>query len=499
MAFRICAAVLLATAMLQSAEAPKRSSTGPWRLQYHFTPPQNWTNDPNGLVYYEGEYHLFYQFNPFGAIWGHMSWGHAVSQDLLHWRDLPVALAEENGVMIFSGSAVVDERNSSGLCTPKGSDVSCLVAIYTGHTSERQTQNIAFSNDRGRTWIKYKGNPVIELHLKDFRDPKVFWYEPEGKWVMACALSDQHKIRFFASHDLIHWTALSDFGPAGATGGVWECPDLFELPVEGSNASRWVLVVNINPGGVAGGSGTQYFVGSFDGNAFTKDGNASEELWMDCGKDYYAAVSYFGHKPGDARRIMMGWFSNWQYANDTPEKGWRGAMAFPREISLYAGSDGVRVKQTPVREFASLRRPLPASAADQNIANGTQLEIEISYAKEASGRFGLRVFHGSSNYTEIGIDRNKGALYIDRSHSGVVGFSKYFPGRQEAALPASQPVKLDILLDRSSVEVFADDGKVTMADRVYPLEADQQVRLFSGGAEPKVESLRVWRIESVWK
>ncbi|MGA8596905.1 MAG: glycoside hydrolase family 32 protein [Bryobacteraceae bacterium] len=498
-AFRISCAIVVAAAMLQGAEAPKRLNTGPWRLQYHFTPPQNWTNDPNGLVYYEGEYHLFYQFNPFGDRWGHMSWGHAVSRDLLHWRDLPVALAEENGIMIFSGSAVVDEHNSSGFCTPKGSDLSCLVAIYTGHTSERQTQNIAFSDDRGRTWTKYKGNPVIDLHLKDFRDPKVFWYEPERKWVMVCSLPDQHKVRFFASHDLIHWNGLSDFGPAGATGGVWECPDLFELPVEGDRGSRWVLIVNINPGGVAGGSGTQYFVGKFDGRAFTKEASDSEALWMDYGKDYYAAVSYFGNRPGDNRRIMIGWFSNWQYANDTPEKGWRGAMAIPREVSLYRSADGIRVEQTPVRELASLRRPLQSNATGREIAEGKQLEIEITYAKNASGRFGLRVFQGTSNFTEIGIDRSKPALYIDRSHSGIVNFSKFFAGRQEAPLPAGEPVKLDILLDRSSVEVFADDGKVTMADRAYPSDADQHVRLFSGGVEPTIESLRVWRIESVWK
>lgn len=500
MGFRISCAIVIAAAMLQSAEAPKRLTTGPWRLEYHFTPPQNWMNDPNGLVYYEGEYHLFYQFNPFGAKWGHMSWGHAVSRDLLHWHDLPVALAEENGIMIFSGSAVVDEHNSSGLCTAKGGDVSCLVAIYTGYTPERQTQNIAFSNDRGRTWTKYKGNPVIDLHLKDFRDPKVLWYEPEHKWVMACSLPDQHKIRFFASHDLIHWNALSDFGPAGATGGVWECPDLFELPVENSKVRRWVLVVNINPGGVAGGSGTQYFIGRFDGRTLTKDPGESDALWMDYGKDYYAAVSYFGNQPGDARRIMMGWFSNWQYANDTPEEGWRGAMAIPREISLYRSVDGIRIRQMPVREVTSLRRLLPSTTAKRDIAEGKQLEIEITYAKQASGRFGLRVFRGPSHYTEVGIDQNKATLYIDRSHSGVVGFSNYFPGRQEAQLPVNGPVKLDIFLDRSSVEVFADDGTLTLADRVYPSGADERVRLFSeGGMVPKIESLQVWQIDSVWK
>ena len=221
-------------------------------------------NDPNGLVFFEGEYHLFYQHNPEGDRWGHMSWGHAVSTDLLHWRHLDVALREENGVMIFSGSALVDREDRSGLCGGRP----CLVAVYTGHTPERQTQNIAASRDRGRTFTKYAGNPVLDLGRKDFRDPKVFWHAETKRFVMVAVLPDEHKVRFFGSRDLKRWETLSDFGPAGATGGVWECPDLFELPVEGEpGVTRYVLDVDINPGGVARGSGGQYFVGTFDGDA----------------------------------------------------------------------------------------------------------------------------------------------------------------------------------------------------------------------------------------
>ena len=217
---------LAAALLLGAPAAPPRTNDGPFRLQYHFTPPRNWTNDPNGLVYYQGEYHLFYQFNPFGTKWGHMSWGHAVSPDLVHWRDLPVALAEENGIMMFSGSAVVDEHNSSGLCRPHGSDHSCLIAIYTGHTPRRQTQNIAFSNDRGRTWTKYKNNPVIDLGLKDFRDPKVMWYEPARKWVMTAALPDQHKVRFFESARLDSLEGAQRFWPGGRNGRCMGMPGL---------------------------------------------------------------------------------------------------------------------------------------------------------------------------------------------------------------------------------------------------------------------------------
>jgi sucrose-6-phosphate hydrolase SacC (GH32 family) len=243
----------------------------PYRPQYHFTPAKNWMNDPNGLLFYESEYHLFYQYNPFGNKWGHMSWGHAVSPDLLHWKDLPLALAEENGVMIFSGSAVVDWKNSSGF----GKDGQPpLIAIYTGHYTEKplQNQNIAYSNDKGRTWIKYSKNPVIDIGAKDFRDPKIIWHEPTQRWLMAVALPAEHKIRFYASANLKEWSQLSEFGPVGAINGIWECPDLFPLPVENNpDRSKWVLIVNLNPGGPVGGSGCQYFIGEFDGKQFVLD------------------------------------------------------------------------------------------------------------------------------------------------------------------------------------------------------------------------------------
>lgn len=243
----------------------------PFRPQYHFTPEKNWMNDPNGLVFYEGEYHLFYQYNPFGDKWGHMSWAHAVSPDLVHWKHLPLALAEENGVMIFSGSAVVDWKNSSGF----GKDGRPpLVAIYTGHYTEKplQNQNIAYSNDKGRTWTKYSGNPVLDIGAKDFRDPKVMWHEPTQRWIMTVALPTEHKIRFYSSANLKQWSQLSEFGPAGATNGIWECPDLFPLTVENAaDSSKWVLIVNLNPGGPVGGSGCQYFIGEFDGKKFVLD------------------------------------------------------------------------------------------------------------------------------------------------------------------------------------------------------------------------------------
>ncbi|MER6559036.1 GH32 C-terminal domain-containing protein [Streptomyces sp. NPDC001027] len=256
-----------------AADAPLYSET--YRPQFHFTPEKNWMNDPNGLVYYKGEYHLFYQYNPSGNSWGDMSWGHAVSTDLVHWQQLPLALPHDDKEMIFSGSAVVDESNTTGFGTKKNPP---MVAIYTSNDNSTgiQSQALAYSTDRGRTWTKYQGNPVIDIGSRDFRDPKVQWYAPTKSWLMTVSLSAEHKVRFYSSKNLKDWTQLSEFGPAGATGGVWECPDLFPLAVDGdTNNVKWVLVVNINPGGIAGGSAAQYFIGDFDGTKFTADDNGA--------------------------------------------------------------------------------------------------------------------------------------------------------------------------------------------------------------------------------
>ena len=259
----------LAAAGAATAHSQEPTYREPFRPQYHFTPAMNWMNDPNGLVYYKGEYHLFYQHNPFGDTWGHMSWGHAVSRDLVHWEHLPVAIPEEGDEAIFSGSAVVDHRNTSGFGTRRNPP---MVAIYTSAYPDDQVQSLAYSTDRGRTWTKYAGNPVLDDPDRDFRDPKVFWYEPEDEWRMVVAKSLQRRIAIYSSKDLKSWRHLSDFGPANAVAGIWECPDLFPLAVDGDKRKRkWVMIVSLNPGSIAGGSGTQYFVGDFDGTRFTAD------------------------------------------------------------------------------------------------------------------------------------------------------------------------------------------------------------------------------------
>ena len=402
----------------------------PLRPRFHFTPARNFMNDPNGLVFYKGEYHLFYQHNPFGREWGHMSWGHAVSRDMLHWEHLPIALREEDGVMIFSGSAVVDWKNTSGFCRSSGDDSSCLVAIYTGHRPDKQTQNLAFSNDRGRTWTKYAGNPVIDLGLKDFRDPKVFWHDPTSRWIMAAVLPDQHRVRFLGSADLKRWDTLSDFGPAGATGGVWECPDLFPLPVEGSaGETRWVLDVDINPGGRLGGSGGQYFVGTFDGTRFVNDNGPEQTLWVDYGKDFYATLSFSDIPPSDGRRIWMGWISNWLYANEEPTVAWRGAQSVPRELRLRRLRDGLRLVQSPIAELSALR----ATKNGTEIGGRTTLpgatEIAFTVARGDWREAGIRLFNDAGEEVVVGLTSSPLEVFVDKRKARTRPWHKGAPGR----------------------------------------------------------------------
>lgn len=472
----------------------------PLRPQYHFSPAKNWTNDPNGLVYYKGEYHLFYQHNPFGDRWGHMSWGHAVSADLVHWKHLPLALAEENGIMIFSGSVVVD-RNTSGLCAKGQPD--CLVAIYTGHTETRQTQHIAVSNDRGRTWIKYASNPVLDIGLKDFRDPKVFWDARAGYWVMVVALPTEHRVRFYRSLNLREWTPLSDFGPAGAIGGNWECPDLFELPIEAEpGKTAWVLSVNLMPGGVQGGSGNQYFVGDFDGAKFTNANPSSTTLWADYGADFYASTSFSDIPASDGRRIWLGWMTNWLYANDEPTSPWRGLQSLPRELRLRRGNpEGLRLVQEPVRELRKLRRQPAVQLKDVTIAEangklakfaGQSYEIEWN-GSGASAK--LAVLTGDDGEETVILEGGKG---IDRGRSGNVTFSKEFtkgPHLAAAAPPATGPVR--IFVDASTVEIFAGGGANVISERVFPSTKAQGIRI-DGPAMARV-SLTIWKLEGTWK
>jgi fructan beta-fructosidase len=481
-----------------------------WRPQFHFSPAKNWMNDPNGMVFYDGEYHLFYQYNPYGDKWGHMSWGHAVSRDLVHWEHLPVALYEENDVMIFSGSAVVDWQNTSGF----GRDGRPpLVAIYTGHYTKKplQNQRLAYSNDRGRTWTKYVANPVLDLGEKDFRDPKVFWHEPTRRWVMAVAWPEHRKIRFYASPNLKEWTHLSDFGPAGSTTGIWECPDLFPLNAENqAGARKWALIVNVGSGAVAGGSGTQYFVGDFDGRQFTADGSSqASALWADWGRDFYAAVSWNDIPRHDGRRLWLGWMSNWEYANDVPTSPWRSAMSIPRALSLRKTAEGWRLVQRPVQELAKLRgerRQLAlakltghADLSKLNAVTAGLFELEAELQPDAHAELQLKLLTGASEETVLRADLTSRKLMLDRARSGAVGFHQKFPGTVSAPLPLREGrLKLRLFVDTSSIEVFAGDGEVALTSLILPSAGARRLDLSVARGELRRAHFTVWKLASAW-
>ena len=464
-------------ALIVFSQAP----TETYRPLFHFSPAKNWTNDPNGLVYDGSEYHLFFQFNPFGDQWGHMSWGHAVSKDLNGWRELPVALAEENGVMIFSGSAVVDARNTSGFGKEGAAP---LVAIYTGHGHGLQTQNIAYSTDHGRTWTKFAGNPVIDIHAAEFRDPMVFWHEASRRWIMVVSLAPARKVRFYASSDLKKWERLSEFGPAGARGVPnWECPSFFELPVANvKGESRWVLVVGVGDHAAAGGSGTEYFVGRFDGERFVNENAADEVLWVDRGADFYAAQTWSGVP--DGRRILLGWMANWKYAAKLPTSPWRGQMTYPRSLELEKDAEGIRLVQNPVREIERLREGRVTREWSE------ALDIVAELRTGASRDTGIELRQGPEHGTRVGYDAAKGVVYIDRTRSGALTIHPEFAARHEAPLRLRDGVlRLRILLDRCSVEVFADGGRVAMTDLIFPEPGDRGLSVY-GAASIDVWSLK---------
>jgi fructan beta-fructosidase len=475
----------------------------PYRPQFHFTPETNWMNDPNGLVYFDGEYHLFYQHNPHGHEWGHMSWGHAVSDDLVHWQHLPIAIHEEYGIMAFSGSAVVDEKNTSGFGVGGQPP---LVAIYTGHGLGRQTQDLAYSNDRGRTWTKYAGNPVIDIDEAEFRDPKVFWHEPTSQWVMIVALSAKKRLQFYSSSDLKAWTLLSEFGPAGVLNKPnWECPDMFELPIENEpGATRWVVEANLGGGSIAGGSGGEYFIGEFDGEKFVAE--SKESQWFDFGRDYYADLTWSNVPREDGRRISIGWMSNTE-TSSTPTYPWRSAMSIPRQLSLRRVDGKLRLCQRPVRELDSLRDSLvdikPRSLDNETLPielAGQQLEITLEVRPGTATEFGARVLKGEREQTTVGYDAKNESLFVDRTKSGNVTFHPAFAGRHAGPLKADENglVRMTIYVDASSVEVFGNHGESVITDLVFPSSKSNRLELYADGGTAEIVSCQVHKLKSIW-
>ncbi len=510
-----CAAVAAyALASPGWCEAPYAEA---FRPQFHFSPPQEWMNDPNGMVYFDGEYHLFYQYNPYANVWGPMHWGHAVSGDLVHWDNLPIALFPDRHGTIFSGSAVIDERNTSGFGSPQNPP---MVAIFTYNDqlrqhrgeSDFQSQGIAYSLDRGRNWTKYEGNPVLpNAGSRDFRDPKVMWHAPTGHWIMTLAVHDH--VAFYSSPDLRTWTHESDFGrDAGAHGGVWECPDLIEMTVAGSATRKAVLLVSLNPGGPNGGSATQYFVGRFDGHRFVPDppaaGSGVAAAWIDYGTDDYAGSTWSGGKPGDERQLFMGWMSNWRYAEKVPSKRWRSAMTIPRELRLVGTPRGLELHSLPVVELDSLRlRGAPIAARsvadtlDLTAAAGTKstlLELDLALDTRNAGQIDLTFANGRGEKTVLRIDKPGHRYTVDRSASGSVDFDGQFADVQTAPLRGTgKRVAVRAFLDHASLEIFIDDGATVFTTIEFPAEPYDRIGLHAD-ADIRVESGSVHELKSIW-
>ena len=477
----------------------------PHRPQFHFTPKTGWMNDPNGMVYFEGEYHLFYQYYPDSTVWGPMHWGHAVSKDMVRWQDLPIALYPDKLGYVFSGSAVVDAQNTSGFGEGKEQP---LVAIYTYHDmageksgrTDYQSQAIAYSFDKGRTWTKYPYNPVLKNQgAKDFRDPKVAWFEPSKQWIMTLAVADH--VEFYASKNLINWSKMGEFGKNdGNHGGVWECPDLFPLATE-DGTEKWILIVNIGNGAPNGGSGTQYFVGQFDGETFKNDNKPDDFLFLDYGRDNYAGVTW-SNAP-DNRRILIGWMSNWNYAQVVPTKKWRSAMTLPRELALKTTGKGVRLVQKVVKEAAILRGPSQTIAA-QNISKNTplkskgkchELALTFDLSKTTSIDLGVVLSNSKGENIRIGYEKTTNSFFIDRTNSGKMDFEKGFTGRHSAPrFTKNKLLKMTLYMDVSSVELVADDGETVMTDIFFPTEDFNQIALFSNNGSANLTGGQLWKL-----
>lgn len=470
----------------------------------HYAAGEGWLNDPNGLVFADGVYHLFYQYNPRGTTWGNISWGHATSQDGVRFEEQPVALAATDDEFVFSGSAVRDDANSSGLGQ---SGTPPLVAVYTraDRSDGIQAQALASSTDGGRTWTRTPGGPVLDIGSREFRDPKVFWHEPTQRWVMAVARSDLRQVSLYGSTNLREWSHLSDFGPTGATGGVWECPDLFPLPVDGDpTRQRWVLIASLNPGGPAGGSGAQYFVGEFDGTRFVADEPSQEPRWLDHGPDFYAPVSW-NDQPGDEQRIV-GWMSNWRYAERTPAGKWRGAMSVPRRLELRSRDGRDILVQQPVGEFERLRRDLvarrgvdvgPGLGSVEVAPGGRAVEVDTTVTLAPSGRVDVTVRFGPTDKATVSYDAARQEIALDRTGAGRVNFHPEFAAVYRAPLASRDgQVRLRIVVDTTSVEVFGGDGDVVLTAQIFPSADAEPVVDVTADTPARIDRLDAWRLDS---
>ena len=508
-------------------------NTDYYRPLYHHTPSYGWMNDANGMVYKDGEYHLYFQYNPYGSKWGNMHWGHAVSTDLMHWKELQPAIARDTMGHIFSGSSVVDKNNTAGYGN------GAIIALYTSASDKNgQIQCMAYSTDNGRTFTKYEGNPVLRPFdgLKDFRDPKVFWYEPAKAWYMI--VSADKEMRFYKSDDLKKWTYISGFGRGyGMQPCQYECPDFVQLPVNGDkNNMKYVMLMNVNPGCLFGGSATEYFVGDFDGKNFTCVDDPHVPKWLDYGKDHYATVCF--SNTGD-RVIALPWMSNWQYANVTPIKQYRGANGLPRELSLYTKDGRYYVAANVAPEVKAIRKETKtvediktgASVDKKGVAAGYDgvFEIEFDVTPAADGTAGIEVYNDKGEKTMIYFDLKQMRAVMDRTQSGLTDFGKLAEphdiekkadaarqskGQQpmrienavnyknDFALGTWAPLNLcedktyhvDVFVDKCSVELFVDGGRIAMTNLVFPTKPYDSVKFYSEGGKSAFSQIKVYKL-----
>ncbi len=470
-----------------------------YRPVYHHTPVYGWMNDPNGMFYKDGVYHLYFQYNPYGSMWGNMTWGHSTSTDLTHWTYEGTAIVPDAWGAIFSGSCVVDKDNTAGF--GKGA----VVAFYTSAKStpwgDIQSQSMAYSLDNGKTFIKYEYNPILTSTERDFRDPKVFWYAPGKHWVMMLAVGQEMQI--YSSGNLKEWKKESSFGAMqGAHGGVWECPDLVEVAVEGSKEKKWVLICNLNPGGPFGGSAAQYFVGSFDGKKFVNE-SPTQTKWLDWGKDNYATVTWSNAPAG--RCIALGWMSNWQYANNVPTTQYRSANTLARDLTLYRVGGELYLKSKPSPEIKKARaeeKKIPTFEVKGNYEVASLLadnkgayEIEMTIENKGTSKIDFSLMNEKGEKVAMYYDVVRKQFVMDRSASGIVGFSRDFPAVTVAPVRNTDQIHLRLFIDRSSVEAFGEEGEYVMTNLVFPAEPYNRMVFSSDKGSYIVKSMNVYRLQ----
>lgn len=470
-----------------------------FRPVYHHTPAYGWMNDPNGMFYKDGVYHLYFQYNPYGSVWGNMHWGHSTSTNLMHWKFEGCAIVPDAWGAIFSGSCVVDHNNTAGF--GKGAVVAFYTSAKATPWGDIQMQSMAYSLDNGKTFTKYEGNPILTSSEKDFRDPKVFWYAPGKHWVMILAVGQHMEI--YSSVNLKEWKKESEFGAMqGAHGGVWECPDLVEIPVEGTREKKWVLICNLNPGGPFGGSAAQYFVGSFDGKKFVNE-SPTQTKWMDWGKDNYATVTW--NNAPDGRCIALGWMSNWQYANNVPTRQYRSANTLARDLTLYREGQELYLKSTPSSEVKKARGKkvsIPSFKVSEkhemvNLFEEKQgaYEVEIVIQNAGASKIAFSLLNDKGEKVSMYYDLNRKQFVMDRSESGTVDFSKDFPAVTVAPANVDKELTLRLFVDRSSIEAFGEDGKFVMTNLVFPSQPYVKMCFEADKNGYAVKTLNVYKLQ----